>query len=796
MSSLSGLGHPATAQGLQVPLSARAPFHKGLVRVMGLLAFAYVAGLALHGVGWSPAVDGWLSTVVDGWLGLLTVWVPTAVCWVAVWRVGFRRWEVLLAAAAVTSYATGDLYYVVMSLGGGSLPFPSLADLGYLSFYPLMVAALVMAVHRCVRGVALSVWLDGAVGSLGATSVLAVLLSPVLAAATVGPPSLATAVAVANPMFDLLLVAAVAGIAALRDVRMGSRWGLLLGGLLIFAAADVSYGLQVTAGTYVLGSPLDAGWAIGIALMAMWVDGAAQREGPAAQETSSATGAAALAVSTAATAAGLGVLLVSSRTQLSILAVTLAGMTLLAAAVRTQLAFRLLARMADLRRAAAITDDLTGLPNRRALYAEGQSLLADPRRRRRALLMMDLDKFKEVNDCLGHHAGDLLLFQVGARLREHLRAGDVLSRLGGDEFAVLLQDADHDQAAEVAAKLCAAVAESFVVDGLTLHSSVSIGVALFPGDGADLSTLLRKADIAMYQAKTSGRGHCFCADVDEANDANDRATRLQTVEELRTALISDQFVAYFQPKIDLDTGEVHAVEALVRWDHPTRGLLYPDDFLSLVETSGLMPSLTRVVLTIALDQVATWHAQGQHLTVAVNLSASSLADTDLPERVFSMLDAAGVSPSALQLEITEEFLMADHDRARTVLTRLRLRGIQISIDDYGTGYSSLSYLRDLPIDELKLDRSFVRPMAEDARASALVASTVGLAHVLGLRLVAEGVETDVAYRELRHLGCDQAQGNFMCAAVPAAELDHWLSARRTTDQGSAGPLVNEFDAQR
>jgi diguanylate cyclase len=586
MSALIGLGPPAPAQALQVPLSARAPFHKVLVWVMGLLALAYVGGLALHGIGWSPAVHGWLSTVVDGWLGLLTVWVPTAVCWLAVWRVGFRRWEVLLAATAVTSYATGDLYYVVMSLGGGELPFPSLADLGYLLFYPLMLAALVVTVHRCVRGLALSVWLDGAVGSLGATSVLAVLLSPVLAAATVGPLSLATAVAVANPMFDLLLVAAVAGIAALRDVRMGSRWGLLLGGLLVFAAADVVYGLQVTAGTYVLGSPLDAGWAIGIALMAMWVDEAAQREGPAAQATSPATGAAALAVSTAATAAGLGVLLVSSRTQLSILAVALAGMTLLAAAVRTQLAFRLVARMADLRRAAAVTDDLTGLPNRRALYAEGQALLMDPRRRRRALLMMDLDKFKEVNDSLGHHAGDLLLCQVGARLREHLRAGDVLSRLGGDEFAVLLQDTDHDQAAEVAAKLCAAVAESFVLDGLTLHSGVSIGIALFPGDGADLSTLLRKADIAMYQAKTSGSGHCFCADVDEANDANDRAARLHTVEELRTALNSDQFVAYFQPKIDLDTGEVHAVEALVRWDHPTRACSTPMPFSTWSRTPG------------------------------------------------------------------------------------------------------------------------------------------------------------------------------------------------------------------
>jgi len=242
-----------------------------------------------------------------------------------------------------------------------------------------------------------------------------------------------------------------------------------------------------------------------------------------------------------ATAAGLGVLVVSSRTQLSILAVALATVTLIAATARSQLAFRLLARMADLRRAAAITDDLTGLPNRRALYAEGRAFLVDPRRRRRALLMMDLDKFKEVNDSLGHYAGDLLLVRVGARLREHVRADDVLARLGGDEFAVLLQDAGHDEAADVAAKLCAALAESFVLDGVSLRSSVSIGVALFPNDGADLSVLLRKADIAMYKAKTSGNGYCFWDDAEDAEDANG-ATRLQTAEELRTALTSDELV--------------------------------------------------------------------------------------------------------------------------------------------------------------------------------------------------------------------------------------------------------------
>jgi predicted signal transduction protein with EAL and GGDEF domain len=245
-----------------------------------------------------------------------------------------------------------------------------------------------------------------------------------------------------------------------------------------------------------------------------------------------------------------------------------------------------------------------------------------------------------------------------------------------------------------------------------LPISVIVGIAMFPDHGPDLSSLLRKADIAMYQAKTSGHGHHVYRGADDA----DEATGLQAVAELRSALTSDQLVVHYQPKVDLRTGEVHAVEALVRWDHPTRGLLYPDAFLTLVEEADLMGAMTRMVLAVALDQVAAWHVQGQPLTVAVNLSASSLTDTDLPEQVASMLATRGLSASALQLEITEEFLMVDRDRARDTLTRLRRYDVQICVDDFGTGYSSLSYLRELPIDKLKLDRSFVFPMADDARA--------------------------------------------------------------------------------
>ena len=745
--------------------NARAALRAWPVRATLLLLAAYAGALALPGIGLS-------RDVVNG-MGLLTVWASAGVCWLAVWRVGLRRWEVLLPTVALTSYAAGLTYYTAVLALGGTLTFPSPADLISLLFYPLMLGALVAAVRHHMQGLAAVVWWDCAVGSLGAVTVLAVVLRPVLDSAATGTRSWATVMALVPPMFDLLLVAAVAGVAALPGVRMGGRWALLVSGLLVFATTDVVYSLQVSKGVFVAGTPLDAGWAIGFVLIAMWVDDTAQNERTETKEPPPTSRVRGLFVSSAATAAGLGVLVVDAWIPQSTPAVVLAGVTLLVAAVRTQVAFLQLGRMSDERSQQANTDPLTGLWNRRALYAEGRARQLEPHCGHQALLMLDLDKFKEVNDSLGHIAGDQLLVEVGTRLREQVRDGDLLVRLGGDEFAVLLKDAGREEASAVAGKLRAAMAGSFVLEGVTLHSSVSIGITVCPDDGPDLSTLLRKADIAMYKAKASGDGVHFYG----RGDHIDGSARLRMVEELRTALTCDQLVMHYQPKIDLNTGDVHSVEALVRWDHPTRGLLYPDAFLALVEENGLMPALTRTALTLALDEVASCPIHGRQLTIAVNLSASSLVDVNLPEEVAAMLADRGLQPRALQLEVTEEFLMTDRERARDILTRLRNSGIQISLDDFGTGYSSLSYLRDLPIDELKLDRSFVLPMADDARAAALVASTIRLAHSLGLRIVAEGIENQVAYTQLARMGCDQAQGHFMCRPIPIAELHHWLNRR-------------------
>jgi len=689
-------------------------------------------------------------------------------------------WRVL--AGGMAFWAVGMALYSWHKHANPIATFPSLADVAYLAAYPLIAGALLMFARSRGRERRPTALLDSAIVTLGVGLLSWVfLIQPIWAAD--GQPTLSRLVALAYPLGNVLLFGALARLAnAPGPGRTVSRLlAASIGGMLVVQSLAQAVASVPIPDTH--SSAVDPAWVVFFVLAgaaALHPSTRVLSSPAAAAEDTMHVGRIVLLV--AATMTGPAILVgelvagVPLDVWTVIVASALMMLLILARMIRM---VRQLQEQAEWLVQLADTDPLTGLPNRRALTAEVLARLAD-QGRHRALLLLDLDKFKEVNDSLGHHVGDQLLVQVGTRLSEHLRTGDLLARLGGDEFAVLLDDAGHDEATDVAVKLRVALAEPFTLDGVALHSSVSVGISLFSDDGRDLSTLLRKADIAMYKAKTSGNGHHVYSDTEHT----DSGTRLQTVEELRTALSTGQLVMHYQPKIDLDTGDVRAVEALVRWNHPTRGLLNPDAFLALVEEFGLMPSLTRVVLALALDQAEAWHTHGRPLTVAVNLSASSLVDDDLPKQVASMLAARGIPPAVLQLEITEEFLMADRDRARTILTQLRNSGVQISVDDYGTGYSSLSYLRDLPIDELKLDQSFVFPMADDARAAALVASTIALAHSLGLRMVAEGVETIVAYTELARLGCDQAQGYFVSRPIPAAELDHWLRNRHAVDQST------------
>ncbi|HSP52396.1 MAG TPA: EAL domain-containing protein, partial [Cryobacterium sp.] len=672
-------------------------FGRWLLWGMWGLLVGYVIGLL---AGFGPVFAGALS--------LITASLPALLCWAAVLRAKRGRTQLILVSSAMTAFALGNNYFVLA--GGEQLPFPSLADIGYTLFYPLILAGLAVLAHRQHHQMPRSVLVDGAVGSLGAASVLAVLLGPVIASAGVWPPSPGALVSAGYPLLDLLLVSVITGIAAARGLDVGRLWAVLVLGLLIFAATDAIYAFDVSAGTYATGTLLDAGWALGLTLVAVWTWDLAR---PGATVARSLTGVWTLMVPGVATVAGMAVLILGTQVKIPTFAVLLAGVTLVLGAVRTQLAFRQIGRMADLRRQAS-TDDLTGLPNRRALYAEASVHLVPGGGRRCALLLLDLDRFKEVNDSLGHDVGDLLLVQVGSRLSGQRRPGDLLARLGGDEFALLIHDVGHDEAVTAAVALQAVLARPFTLEGIALETDVSIGIALFPAQGDTLKVLLRKADMAMYKAKTTRSGHHVFAGADDKHGES----RLRMMEDLRAALASDELVLHYQPKIELGTGQVHGVEALVRWQHPSRGLLPPDDFLSLAEDVGLMRELTRIVMGKALDQAAVWRAQGTPLTVAVNMSPSTLIEADLPERIAAMIRVRGLTASDLMLEITEDFLLEDRARARDILIRLRESGIRIAVDDFGTGYSSLAYLRDLPIDELKLDKSFVFPMADDARAAA------------------------------------------------------------------------------
>jgi diguanylate cyclase (GGDEF)-like protein len=723
--------------------------------LLGSLIAVYTVALILKGDAESSLFDNVFVT--------LTRWLPAIVCWLALLKFSRPRTEAVLATVAVTVNAIADSYFYFVVHNSPAPPFPSPADAGYLVFYTLMLGALGVLVHRQLRGLSRSVLLDSAVGVSGTATILIVILTRIRSTSAVAPESLAGTVIAAYAVLDILLAAALAGLTTSRGLFIGRRWMLLVAGLALFTTADLTFFLVDSGVISLSRAPLEIAWAGGLALIALWVHYSSRPDG--SRVRTRVTGSA-LLMPGIATIAGLTVLIVGTRTQVSTLAVVMAALTMILATVPLAFRQRVLSHQ-------ALTDQLTGLPNRRALYAEASPRLAAAEQTGTALLLMDLDRFKEVNDSLGHDVGDRLLIQVGLRLTRQLGPGDLLARLGGDEFAVLLARADPEDAVAKAIMLRGTIAETFTLEGIALHTNVSIGIACYPEQGTDFTGLLRKADMAMYKAKTSRVGYHVYTNADDS----DFGTRLRTLHELRVALVSDQLVLHYQPKLDLSTGAVHNVEALVRWNHPCRGLLQPGDFLPLVEEAGLMQEMTRIVLTQALDQAAVWILHEIRLTISVNLSPSSLLDAALPERIATMLEIRGLPASALILEITEEYLMQDYDLARASLTRLRNIGVRISIDDFGTGYSSLAYLRDLPIDELKLDRSFLTPMRDDPRAAALVASTIDLAHSLDLRMVAEGVETADALAELAVFGCDQAQGYYISRPVPAAELVTWLTTR-------------------
>jgi diguanylate cyclase (GGDEF)-like protein len=421
----------------------------------------------------------------------------------------------------------------------------------------------------------------------------------------------------------------------------------------------------------------------------------------------------------------------------------------------------------------ALHDALTDLPNRVLFHDRVQQAIRASQRERSsvAVMIMDLDHFKEINDTLGHHNGDRLLQQVGVRLRGVLRDSDTVARLGGDEFGILLPLVpDTGTATTVAAKVLKGLEDPLMVDGLALDVTASIGIAICPQHGEDVDVLLRRADVAMYVAKAAHSGY----EVYTVRRDRYSPGRLALAGELRRALRGDELILHYQPKAEMRSGRVAGVEALLRWRHPRRGLLPPDEFVPLAEHTGLMRPLTLYVLDAALGECRTLHDLGLPVAVSVNLSARNLSDLGLPDEVVRLLHKWDIDSRFLELELTETSLMVDPARAVDVLARLSARRIRLSIDDFGTGYSSLAFLRQLPVDEIKIDKSFVMNMLLDENDAVIVRSTIDLGRNLGLRVVAEGVETEEIWSRLAQMGCDLAQGNYLAEPMAPEPLAVWL----------------------
>jgi diguanylate cyclase (GGDEF)-like protein len=426
-------------------------------------------------------------------------------------------------------------------------------------------------------------------------------------------------------------------------------------------------------------------------------------------------------------------------------------------------------------RVLATTDELTGLANRKEFSDRLTDEIESCKQSgtRFGVLLLDLDHFKDINDTLGHQFGDDLLADIGPRLAARMGERGLVARFGGDEFAILPARRSDDVIAlgQIVEEVLRCLREPVVFEEITLEVDASIGVARYPQDGIDAQTLLRRADIAMYAAKGHGDSfRIFSADQD-----NHSPSRLSMVSDFRRALEREnEIIVHFHPIVDLSTRTVHGAEALVRWQHPTLGLLQPGAFIEVVEQTGLMGPLTTTVLTSAIIKCAGWHAEGRELTVSVNLSVRNLHDPLLASQVDQLLARHGLPPRFLKLEITESMILSDPERALATVRELSDLGVRLAVDDFGTGHSSLANLRRLQVHELKIDRSFVTPMLSDESDMVIVRSTVDLGHALGLRVIAEGVEDRDTLERLGSLGCDRAQGHYFSVPVPAEEFINWI----------------------
>jgi diguanylate cyclase len=724
--------------------------------VMGVALLCYLASLIIQGAHQWPIFNSW---VVAGF-----EIVGSGLCILGGLTRPSGRLVPIVLGLSLLMWALGDLVLTIQTMDGVFPARPSWADACYLAYFPLAYVAVFAFLRAEMRRLATPSWLDSAVASAGAAAAVAAFAFNSLVRFGGGSTS-KTLTVLAYPIGDLLLFSLVVGGSTVMSTRHRAPWLLLAGGIALNVVGDTSHAFSASLGHpgYVLAS-ID--WPASILLMsiAVWVrPKPTQLLAPPRSNTYLIPGIAAVAA--------LVILFVGNIRGLSWVAIGLATFTLALVGLRLVRSVRAMRALSQQRRDQSLTDELTGLRNRRyltnvldAYFAEIDAGITS---RSLALLFIDLVRFKELNDTFGHLAGDQLLTQFGPRLSEKLRADDLLVRLGGDEFVVVLADAGPEYAANVAQRLTAALSTPFVLGAVQASLSANIGIAMAPADATDTTSLLWCADIAMYRAKLGGLPYAnYRDDLDKAGN------RIQLLDELQTAIHEHQLVLYYQPQLDLKTGEMLSAEALIRWVHPTLGVLSPAEFLPFAEDAGLMSQITRLVLADASEQCASWHRQGVPMTVSVNVSVPVLLEPGFPELVRDTLETHQLPASALVVEVTETSVISDFDRAQRAIKELSDLGVVVSIDDFGAGYTSLAHLSGLAVTELKLDRSFIVKLTgtHSQRDQDLVRATIDLGHTLGLRIVGEGIEDADTLDLLTELGCDFGQGYLICVPKPARHL--------------------------
>jgi diguanylate cyclase len=736
---------------------------RAAVEMVGLLLVVAVVGLAMNNLGLFGTNK--LDSLFNDWVYNGVEVVAAALVLARAVLVRQERGAWLMLAVGIGFFAGGDIYYTLVIEQLSNLPSSSLSDAGYLLFYVGAYTMIVLLVRDHVRTFHAGMWLDGAIGALAVSAVgAALVLEPVIHTTHGSLASVATNLA--YPLADLFLITLVIGVFALSGWRPGRTWLLIGIGFATLAIADSIYLFRVAENSYTGRTFLDAMWPAGLVLLsyAAW---ARPRERVAVRFE----GLPVLVVPCVFALTALFLLIRANYVHLDLIPESLAAAAMLAAGARFVFTFNDVRKLSAVRERQARTDDLTGLPNRRHFYATLNSAVEGCRSRGAsfALLMIDLNQFKELNDTLGHHVGDQLLRQVGPRIQSIVREA-AIARLGGDQFGLIMRDADA--AVPAAERIHGALHEPFDLEDMSVSIQASIGIAVFPRDAQTAENLLQRADVAMYQAKEARSPYALYA---SETDRNTRE-RLALIAELKDAIAQGQLVVHYQPQVDLRTDTISGVEALVRWQHPERGLIDPDSFVAIAEQTGVMRELTASVLEQALRQHRVWLDEGRELTMAVNVSATDFVDTGFLLRLREQLERWRIPAGTLRLEITESVLIAEGSRVRSAFDSLSELGVLLSLDDFGTGYSPLSYLRELPVDEIKIDRSFVWAMMTDEDTSAIVAAIIALARRLGIEVVAEGIETPEQLELLRSFHCPMAQGYYFSLPLPAEALEQWLDA--------------------